>query len=350
MEKIFNKIKEALVSGLRGAIGTIVRKSGSSPRSEGTKIVIFENGDIFGSIGGGRLEAEIIQKAKGVIERQKPQNIDFYLKGKDVAGLDMICGGDVEIFLEPFNPKDRVLREIIDKILELYGLGKRGGLATCLDQKSWKRGESNKFLITQDREIIGRYEEIPSEQITQLLHITSSKIVNLGNMNYFIEPIVSIPTLFLFGGGHISLHISHIASLVGFRVVVVDDRDEFVNSERFPEASELHCIPFEEVLNRLSINSDSYLVIVTRGHLCDKTVLSQALRTNALYIGMIGSKRKRDTIYRALMDEGYTREDLQRVHCPIGLSIGAETPEEIAISIVAELIKIRAESKEGGVL
>jgi len=130
---------------------------------------------------------------------------------------------------------------------------------------------------------------------------------------------------------------------LGFRTTVLDDREEFASRERFPSPVEVVVLEdFSDCLSKCPIDEESYLVIVTRGHLHDKAVLSQALRTRAGYIGMIGSKRKRDSIYRALLDEGFSRDDLGRVHSPIGLDIGAETPEEIAVSIAAELIQVRS--------
>ena len=160
-------------------------------------------------------------------------------------------------------------------------------------------------------------------------------------MEIFVEPVVSDPVLYVFGAGHISRQIVPVASRVGFQVVVIDDRADFADTSHFPEARDIYQLPFEEVMDRFSIHELSYLVIVTRGHMHDKNVLAQALKTEAGYIGMIGSSRKRDIIYEKLLEEGFTEKDLSRVHSPIGLDIGAETPEEIAVSIVAELIMVR---------
>jgi xanthine dehydrogenase accessory factor len=148
--------------------------------------------------------------------------------------------------------------------------------------------------------------------------------------------------MYIFGGGHVSRRIVPLASLVDFSVEVIDDRPEFCMPEDFPEADAVHHLAFEEVMNNLSVDEFSYLVIVTRGHIHDKTVLSQALRTNARYVGMIGSRRKKEIVFKALLEEGFTREDLARVYSPIGLDIGAQTPAEIGVSIVAELIAVRA--------
>jgi len=166
---------------------------------------------------------------------------------------------------------------------------------------------------------------------------------NEGNrLNIFVEPVISDPVLYVFGGGHISSQIVPLAHRVGFKLVVIDDRPEFSNPQRFPEADDVYNYPFDGVIDRLHVNESSYLVIVTRGHSHDKTVLAQSLRTTAGYIGMIGSRRKNAIIYEKLFEDGFSQKDIDRVHAPIGLEIGAETPEEIAVSIVAELIKVRA--------
>ena len=150
-------------------------------------------------------------------------------------------------------------------------------------------------------------------------------------------------TVYLFGAGHVSQQVAHLTSMTHFRTVVLDDRVEFANRERFPGADEIR-VPasLDAAFTGLAIDRDSYIVIVTRGHRYDKTVLQQALRTEAGYIGMIGSKGKRDAVYKTLLEEGRTSAELERVHSPIGLKIGGDTPEEIAVSIVAELIKERS--------
>jgi xanthine dehydrogenase accessory factor len=178
-----------------------------------------------------------------------------------------------------------------------------------------------------------------------LSRIRSPRIVELehGRFTLFAEPVEAGSVVYLFGAGHISTSVAPLASMVGFRVAVIDDRPEFATRERFPTADEVLVLPFDKVFNHLRVTPDAYLVIVTRGHLSDRTVLRSALMTNPAYIGMIGSKRKRKTIYRSLLDEGVPQERLGAVHSPIGVEIGAETPEEIAVSIVGELIKTRAD-------
>jgi len=170
-----------------------------------------------------------------------------------------------------------------------------------------------------------------------------SLAVKVEERRYFVEPTVLPGTLYLFGAGHVSRSVAEMASLVDFRTVVLDDRAEFANAERFPGAELLQVVPsFNRSFEGLDIDRDGFVVILTRGHLHDKTVLEQALKTDAGYIGMIGSRRKRDLIYQELLMKGFSQSELERVHAPIGLAIGAETPEEIAVSIVAELIQVRA--------
>lgn len=174
-----------------------------------------------------------------------------------------------------------------------------------------------------------------------------TSLVEVSGKRLLVEPFYAPDAVYLFGAGHVARHTASLAANVGFRTVVLDDRAELANADRFPAADEVHVLPsFHEPMQRVAIDGRSYVVIVTRGHSHDKTVLSHALRTKACYIGMIGSRRKRDSIYRLLLEEGFQQRDIDRVHCPIGLSIGAETPEEIAVSIVGELIQVRAYLKK----
>jgi xanthine dehydrogenase accessory factor len=166
-----------------------------------------------------------------------------------------------------------------------------------------------------------------------------------GVMDIYIEPITPPPRVFIFGGGHISVFVSKMSTMVGFQVVVVDDRPQFANQERFPEADEVIAEEFPFVFPKLKVNKSSYLVIVTRGHAYDQEVLEWALGQEVKYIGMIGSRKKIQTVYDALKQKGIPPDQLQRVYAPIGLNIGALTPEEIAVSIVAQMIQVRRQEK-----
>jgi xanthine dehydrogenase accessory factor len=162
-----------------------------------------------------------------------------------------------------------------------------------------------------------------------------------GTLDIFIEPVLPPALLYIFGAGHVSVNLYRVAQNAGFDVIVVDDRDAYANRDRFPQATEVIAEDFEQAMARLTPNESSYLVIVTRGHRDDMRVLRWAVQTRARYIGMIGSKRKTIAIFRELQKEGLAAELFERVHAPVGLDIGAVTPEEIAVAITAELIAIR---------
>jgi xanthine dehydrogenase accessory factor len=331
MEDIYAKIVELLKKNRFSVLATMIRQTGAAPRHAGTKFLIMEDGSFLGTIGGGLLEAQVLEGAKKVLETHSPLRLNFILKGKDVEKTDMICGGDAEVFLEPVSPENLNHMDIFKKAMDVNRRGGSGVVATIVNEDQWQAKHIPKLFMDPDGEHIGTLSGIKEAE---------------NELELFVEPLASEPVVYVFGGGHVSLQIVPLAARVGFKVVVVDDRAEFADPDNFPEAWKVHQYPFEGVLDKFPVDESSYFVIVTRGHIHDKTVLTQALRTPAKYVGMIGSRRKRNMIYDALLKEGFTKADMDRVHAPIGLDIGAETPEEIAVSIVGELIKIRAEHEE----
>ena len=252
--------------------------------------------------------------------------------------------------------------DIFAEIARLRKEGRKAALATIIQvQGSIPSYESSKILIRDDGSIVGTVgggcveaevwsvaQDVMREEKPRRLHFNlnanpeyDNGLVCGGSLDIFVEPILATPTVYLFGGGHVSLYVSKMAALAGFDVVVSDDRPAFANPDRFPEAVETHAGPWEEIFPKLKINELSYLVLVTRGHKGDLDCLRWALTTPARYIGMIGSKRKFIEISKVLEREGVPAEKLERVHSPIGLDIGALTPEEIAVSIVAEMVAVR---------
>ena len=251
---IYDEIVRLRRQGRKSALATIVQVNGSIPSYESAKILVRDDGSMAGTIGGGCVEAEVWTAAREVIETEQPRHLTFSL-GQDAAyDNGLICGGQ---------------------------------------------------------------------------------------LNVFVEPILPQPRAFIFGAGHISKSLSKVASLAGFATIVIDDREAFANRERFPEADEIHAGAYEEVFPRLEVNLTSYLIIVTRGHRDDMRVLQWALSTPARYISMIGSKRKVLGVMKELEKEGTPREAFERLFAPMGLEIGAISPEEIAVSVVAEMIAVR---------
>lgn len=258
------------------------------------------------------------------------------------------------------------MTDIYAEIAKLRKDGRRGALATIIQvQGSIPSYESSKILVRDDGSIIGTVgggcveaevwavaQDVMREEKPRRLHFNLNNrpdedegLVCGGSLDIFIEPILATPALYLFGGGHISLSVSRIAEIAGFETIVADDREAFANMKRFPGALEVHSGAWEEIFSRLHPNDFSYLVIATRGHNGDLACLRWALATPARYIGMVGSKRKLIEFAKALEREGVPPETIERIHSPAGLDIGSLTPEEIAVSIVAEMIAIRRNAR-----
>ncbi|MGC9972747.1 MAG: XdhC/CoxI family protein [Bryobacteraceae bacterium] len=251
---VFEELVRLRKLGRKCALATIVEVGGSIPSFQSAKLLVREDGSMVGTVGGGCVEAQVFTAAREVMETGRPKLLNFNL-GQDVAyESGLICGGQVDIFVEPILPQPRAL---------------------------------------------------------------------------------------IFGAGHISKSLSKVASLAGFATCVIDDRESYANRERFPEADEVLAGEYEEVFPRLAVNQGSYIIIVTRGHRDDLRVLRWAATTPARYVAMIGSQRKVLTVVKELEKEGVPREALERIHAPMGLEIGAVTPEEIAVSVVAEMIAVR---------
>jgi xanthine dehydrogenase accessory factor len=255
---LYEEIVRLRREGRRGAVATIISVQGSVPSFRTAKMLVRDDGSIAGTIGGGCVEAEVWQAAKEVMEQEKPRTLKFNLNHDPKLDTGLVCGGTLEIF---------------------------------------------------------------------------------------VEPILPLALLYLFGAGHVAQNIYKIANIAGFQVCVLDDRASYASHERFPEAHEVVAGNFDTVTARLAPSSSSYIVIVTRGHKDDMRLLRWAVQTDARYVGMIGSKRKVIAIYRGLCDEGLAESLFDRVYAPVGLDIGALTPEEIGVAVCAEMIAVRRRSE-----
>ena len=341
MSKLLKTSCRLLERGESFVLATIINQLGSAPRMAGAKMIVAADGHIVETIGGGLLEAEVMKTAADVFETSGTQVKTFDLSGVKVDSMDMVCGGEVEILLEFIAATNRNIK-LFKELDRIAQKGKKGYLITCVG-----KGDKTERCIVPDGGAVEGDFPFPTSWLDRLKKEAGSArsaiLVSIEDQRFFIEPIFATGTVYIFGAGHVSQQVAHLTSLTHFRTVVLDDRAEFANLERFPTADDIR-VPasLDTAFTNLAIDRDSYIVIVTRGHRHDKTVLQQALRTEAGYIGMIGSKGKRDAVYQALLDEGFNRAELERVHSPIGLKIGGDTPEEIAVSIVAELIKERA--------
>ncbi len=348
MRTIAHNACELLASNQPIVLATIISHSGSTPRTSGSKMIITADGRGIGTIGGGIIEAGAMSKAVELIERGQSELIPFDLSLESVASMDMICGGQAEVLLDYIAPTP-ANRLVFNNWRELFTSNASGSLLTMVKMDHGQVGEVRHGIVSARGEILGDLPLSAIEQDQVGAVASSSMIHTLSVIGGFVvvEPVGRICRAFIFGAGHVAQPTAHLAAMVGFSVSVADDREEFANDQRFPDANEIRVLThFKESFAGLEIYQDDYVVILTRGHLHDKTVLAQALKTQAGYIGMIGSRRKRDAIYSALFEEGYVQADIDRVHSPIGISIDAETPEEIGVSIVGEMIQHRAKTKK----
>ena len=344
MNTIAPEACDLVKSGTTFILATIVSHSGSTPRTAGSQLIVTADGRGFGTIGGGLLEARAMSRAVALIEGERSAVMPFDLSFQAVDSMDMICGGQADVLLACVRPTD-VNAAVFNAWRAMVDNRQPGWLLTVVAGRGEAVDRVDHCLLAADGTMIGdgALSEGQQKRIADAVAASSGIVI----LELDAVWVVAVPaqrgcTARLCGAGHVALFTAKAAAMVGFRVVVADDRDEYANADRFPEAHEIRVLErFDQAFAGERIGIDDYVVILTRGHLHDKTVLAQALRTDAGYIGMIGRRRKRDAIYQALMKEGYTQADFDRVHSPIGLSIGAETPEEIAVSIVAEMIQHR---------
>ncbi len=344
--KLYQEMVQLLHNGESFAVATIFDNIGSAPRTNGAKMLVRTDGSIAGSIGGGRLEADAIRLASEMLVSRQTVIQSFDLTSKDAAGMDMICGGTGEVLIDYADAADENSRVVYQAAADTYERGEKAWLVTILDKgPSGSPLKRQRCLVKPDKTLIGNVD--CDSYILEKLIAGPAKISIhaevLDNQRFLVEPLRPAGTVYIFGAGHVSQRIAPLSGSVGFTTIVLDDRAEYANRERFSDPVEVMVIDSFRNLPELPIDENSYLVIVTRGHLFDRIVLEQLLRSNAAYIGMIGSRSKRDKLYDELVKHGYSREELARVHAPIGTNIGAETPEELAVSIVGELIKVRAE-------
>jgi xanthine dehydrogenase accessory factor len=348
-EYLVKAISEQLNAGSPVVLTSVMSLEGSSPRHEGTKMAVDADGKIYGTIGGSLIEAVAIKESKKIFSEKKSTVISFSLDGKDTNAPGMICGGKAEILLDYLSPSEENRRFS----RQWYQSATRGGVFFVLTHLKGE-GEAIQVLghavLQTDKGIFVGTSFTPENIDTlkkELYTVSRCALLPLDQTRVLVDRIHKEKTLFCIGAGHVSVPTAHLAALAGFRVIVLDDRSEYVTEKRFPEAhSTIKTKDFKRALEGFEIDKDSYIVIFTYSHQYDREALERAVATSAGYVGMISSKRKRAAIYEALMAKGVKKERLEWVHSPIGLDIGAETPEEIAVSIVAELIQVRSQQKE----
>lgn len=340
---IFEEILRLLERRESFALALILSRSGSAPRAVGTRMIIRGDGIIVGTVGGGIQEAQVHQLGREVLQTGQTVRRQFTFSEEDAAQLGMICGGQINVLVRRVDGNDPGELAIQQGIDMVFKERKRAWLITGVPSGGGGDSTVKQALLRSDGASIGELDRERIEVLVKGASIGEPQVFKEEDGLFLVEPLCHQGVAYIFGAGHVGRSIAPLTRLVGFHTVVLDDRAEFASRERFESADQIRVLEsFDRAFEDLDVNKDSYVVIVTRGHAYDKTVLAQALRSGAGYIGMIGSRRKRDAIYDALAKEGFSLLDLERVHCPVGLDIGAETPEEISVSIVGEMIRERS--------
>ena len=348
MKEVIQEAVRLLGEAQPCVLATVVRTKGSTPQKPGAKLLVRKDGSGVGTLGGGCVEGDIWFAAKEILRRQGGPEFRDYLLNEDIAARDgLVCGGTMYFFIEPlWEPREFL--PFGEEVMGAYQSGNPVAVATVVKADSGRGNMGAKILLREDGSTRG---SLGDPELDGLALDAARRVADLGTNEYvtspsgvelFVEGFTTPPTLVLMGGGHVSKATYALAQLLGYRVYVVDDRPQFANSERFPEAADTIVVPdYTRGLDQVPVNANTFIVIATRGHWFDDLALEAAVRTPAKYVGLLGSRRKTVLIYQRLLQQGVAPKRLRAVRAPIGLAIGALTPEELAVSIMSEIIMFR---------
>ncbi len=349
MHELLPRIAAALDAGEPVALATVVRRRGSLPMSSTAKMLVRADGSAEGTVGGGCLEAEVYATARTLLREGGVSLESFDLTEIEDGLQGHVCGGSVTILTRPLLPTDPT-RGLIRSALEALEDGEAAAFL------SWVPAENDLPSPAPDNDMamhavvradgsVAADGSLPASLPDKARMLAGDGLADLvsdvdseGAPAYFVEPLRQPPTVLIFGAGHCGTAIGALASNAGFQVHVLEDRPTFLQGEHMPWAAGLHHVDYAALP---TVDPSSYLVIVTRGHEHDLTILRQVVGGPSAYLGMIGSERKRHLFGKTLRSEGVAQDELDRLCSPMGLAIGADTPEEIAVAVVAEMIAVR---------
>jgi xanthine dehydrogenase accessory factor len=351
MKAVYDEAANLARQNREFVLATVVDTKGSTPQKPGAALLVRADGSTVGTLGGGCVEGDIWFAAKEALrERTGPIFKNYYLN-EDIAARDgLVCGGSMFFYIEPFEHSSAI-SPLSDQVEQAYEGGPSLAIATVVNAKTL--GAGARLVVHEDGGIEG---SLGTAEADALAVKTANAVMPMGKAEHvvtaegdeiFVAGFTSPATLVLVGGGHVNLQVAKVAQMLGFRVFVTDDRPEFANRERFPMAEETSVAPYDKGLNSFHITKNTAIVIGSRGHHYDDLATELAVRTPATYVGLLGSKRKTVMIYEALLKRGITPERLKQVHSPVGLDLGGRTPEEIAVSIMSEIIAFRHDRPGG---
>lgn len=341
MKEVFEHLSAALQAGENAVLCSILAVSGSTPRGVGAKMAVFADGSFVGTIGGGSMEFEVLQRAVLALRQGRSCIDHFSLCEQD--GERTTCGGNMTVYFQLFLGSEPFHCQLTETALELAGQPMDSWLITEIAaDEGWDGGT---YDPAHGLRFLPDSEEVA---LRSLMTRRAACDEAEGTRRRLVEPLGRSECLYVFGGGHVSQALVPVLTNVGFRVVVLEDRGAFAREELFPTAEQVVQSEFSGLTEQFSVAEHDGILIMTRGRRDDYQILQQALGTKAEYVGVIGSRRKAERTMEQLRKDGFSEQDLRRVHTPIGLEIGAETPEEIAISVAAELIRERSTRNAAG--
>lgn len=332
MKQLISSLMNTVQSGGQAVLCSVLQASGSTPRGAGAHMAVFADGHTEGSVGGGAVELTVIQRAAELLHHGGSCLVEYHLRPNEVADLGMVCGGDVTVLLQAWTPAQLPLLTAMDT-----ALSGRENVWWLVELREKQVAQMGIYTPSTGLQVA----ELEEEQRASLCR-SRPVLESRGEALWYAEPIQRTGMVYIFGAGHVSQALVPILRSVDFPVTVYDPRSELADPARFPQAEHIICGDFTEIGKHLTVTADDYVIIMTPGHEADREVLAQMLRTEATYVGLIGSRRKIASTRAYLEGLGFAPEVWDRVHAPIGIPIGSDTPAEIAISITAELIDHRS--------
>lgn len=332
MKKMYREILTQLKQNNDVVLASIYKSVGSTPRSQGAKMACFENGTTVGTVGGGAVEFDCTKKASQLFKTKASYKKQYTLNNDTAASIGMVCGGVAYIYFQYIesNKKNIAIFERIDELL-------------ANNTRSWLISK-----ITDNETLLGVFDAENGlsflEPDTDIKPLCNNTPTLSSDECYFAEPLTQCGIVYIFGGGHVSQALVPLLSMTDFVAVVFEDSEKFADKALFPTAQNVINASFFEIDKHINITEDDYAVVLTRGHKSDNEVVRQILSKHPSYLGVIGSKKKVSFMHDYLAQCGFSKVEIERIKSPIGLSIGAQTPSEIAVSIVAELISHRSQN------
>lgn len=336
MKGLFEELRNVLEKGEEAVLVTIIASTGSTPRGAGSRMLVRQDGTIKGTVGGGAVEYQSILTAMEAMKQKASHTKGFQLNKNQAASIGMVCGGNVVVYFQYISAGDKEFADFCTRVLETLKEGEASWLILDITEETcWKMG-----LYSSTAGVIGI--ELPEHFLEMDLFGANTRRKEAEGRSYYTEPLVQAGTVYVFGGGHVAQELVPMLTHVDFRCVVMDDREEFANPTMFPDAVKTVVGDLRRFGDYIHVKPCDYICALTRGHMFDYYVQKQALALHPCYIGVMGSRNKIRLVTQKLLEDGFSKEEIEGCHMPIGVEIHAETPAEIAVSIAGELISVRA--------